>query len=105
MNRIRGNRARIKCVIQDMARVLAAALAAMIAWWDLADALTPSAVLIAAAALAVAGLIVLTVHHAPTAIAADTPVRAAALRDRAGRSALVRLRDPDAPGRPRVRAP
>jgi hypothetical protein len=87
-----------------MARVLAAIVAAMIAWWDLADASTPSAVLIAAA-LAVAGLIVLAAHRAPAAVAADAPLRAATLRDRAGRSALVRLRDPDAPGRPRVRAP
>jgi hypothetical protein len=87
-----------------MVRVLAAAVAAMIAWWDLTDALSPS-VLVAAATLAVAGLIVLVACRAPAAVAADAPVRAAVLRDRAGRSALVRLRDPDAPGRPRVRAP
>ncbi|GAA4601408.1 hypothetical protein GCM10023195_03550 [Actinoallomurus liliacearum] len=88
-----------------MVRVLAAAVAAMIAWWDLTDALTPSVVFAAAAALAVAGLIVLVAGRAPVAVAAGPRVRAAALRDRAGRSALVRLRDPDAPGRPRVRAP
>ncbi|MCO6007847.1 DUF6412 domain-containing protein [Actinoallomurus purpureus] len=88
-----------------MVRVLTAAIAAMIAWWDLAAAITPSAVLLAAATLAVAGLITLVACRAPVAVAAGRPVRAAALRDRAGRSALVRLRDPDAPGRPRVRAP
>ncbi|MCO5974312.1 DUF6412 domain-containing protein [Actinoallomurus soli] len=85
--------------------MLAAVVAAMIAWWDLTDAPASSAVLVVAATLAVAGLIVLVAHRVPVILTAGPPIRAAALRERAGRSALLRLRDPDAPGRPRVRAP
>jgi hypothetical protein len=88
-----------------MARMLAVVAAAMVAWWDLTDAPASSALFAVAAALAVAGLIVLVAPHLPAALTADPPLRAATLRARAGRSALVRLRDPGAPGRPRVRAP
>lgn len=88
-----------------MARLLAAFVAALIAWWDLTDAPASSALFLAAAALAVTGLIVLVALRLPVTLTAGPPVRAAALRDRAGRSALIRLRDPGAPGRPRVRAP
>ncbi len=79
-------------------------LAVLITAWQLADAVTPSGVLLAAAVLAV-GLAVLTVRR--TRLVAVTPVAegSAALRSRAGRTVVLRLLDPDAAGRPRPRAP
>jgi predicted permease len=87
-----------------MARVLAASVAMLLAAWQLPDALTSSAVLLAAAALAV-GLVVLTVRLAPAYVFAEAPGRGVALRSRASRTIFLRLRDPDAAGRPRPRAP
>jgi hypothetical protein len=88
-----------------MTRILAVAVTVLIAGWNAADALTPSGVLLAAAALAVAGLVILAARHPAVHPAPDTPTRSAALRERAGRAVFIRLCDPDAAGRPRPRAP
>jgi hypothetical protein len=59
------------------------------------------------AALAVAGLaavaVVVLVQLVPGA--APAQVRTVGLRERSRQAAFLRLRDPDAPGRPRPRAP
>jgi hypothetical protein len=88
-----------------MTRVLAAAVAVLVAGWHVADALTPSQVMLAAATLAVAGLVVLVARRPAAYLSSQAPLRALALRERAGRTIFLRLRDPDAPGRPRPRAP
>ncbi len=91
--------------LTTVTRVLAVAVAALITCWQLADALTPSAVLLAAA-LAVAGLVVALLATRPASPATDaSPMRAADLRARARSSSLARLRDPAAAGRPHPRAP
>ena len=88
-----------------MTRILAVTVTALIAGWNAADALTPSAVLLAAAALAVAGLVVLAARRPAASVAPDVLAGHASLRERAGRPAFIRSRDPDAAGRPRPRAP
>ena len=88
-----------------MTRVPAVAVTALIAGWNAAGALTPSAVLLAAAALAVAGLVIVAARHRPVRPAPETAGGSAALRERAGRAVFVRLCDPGAAGRPRPRAP
>ena len=87
-----------------MTRILAAGVAALIASWTVVEALTPSAVLLAAAALAVAGLVALAARRPPVSAGVEAPARSAAAL-RAGHGPFVRLRDPDAAGRPRPRAP
>jgi hypothetical protein len=86
-----------------MTRILAVTVTALIASWTAADALTPSAVLLAAAALAVAGLVILAARRPAVGVATDAP--AGHTSERAGRTIFIRLRDPDAAGRPRPRAP
>ena len=86
-------------------RIPAVAVAVLIAGWNAADAFTPSAVLLAAAALAVAGLVILAARRPPAHLPADAPARSAALRERDGQATFIRSRDPDAAGRPRPRAP
>jgi hypothetical protein len=86
-----------------MTRILAVTVAALIASWNAADALTPSAVLLAAAALAVAGLVILAARRPAASVASDVP--AGRVSEHAGRTIFIRLRDPDAAGRPRPRAP
>ncbi|MCE7002710.1 DUF6412 domain-containing protein [Kibdelosporangium philippinense] len=54
-------------------------------------------------AAVIAGVAVLTRIGVPTA--APARVRAISLRERARQSVFLRLRDPDAAGRPRPRAP
>lgn len=88
-----------------MARTLALTVTALVATWHLADALTPSGVLLAAATLAVAGLVILIARRPVVVGHAETPARTLALRERAARTTFLRLRDPDAAGRPRPRAP
>jgi hypothetical protein len=51
----------------------------------------------------IAGLAILLSIGVPTAVPAR--VRAISLRERARKSVFLRLRDPDASGRPRPRAP
>jgi hypothetical protein len=87
-----------------MTRIPAVAAAVLIAGWNAADAVTPSAVLLAAAALAVAGLVMLAARRPAAPQPPDAPARVA-LRERAGQATFVRSRDPDAAGRPRPRAP
>ncbi|GAB2830949.1 hypothetical protein GCM10027176_39150 [Actinoallomurus bryophytorum] len=88
-----------------MTRILAVTVTALIASWNAADALTPSTVLLAAAALAVAGLVILAARRPAASVAPGVPAGHASLRERAGRTVFIRLRDPDAAGRPRPRAP
>jgi hypothetical protein len=88
-----------------MTRILAVAVTVLIAGWNAADALTPSGVLLAAAALAVAGLVVLAARRPVVRPVPDARRRALSLRERAVHAAFIRLRDPDAAGRPRPRAP
>jgi hypothetical protein len=88
-----------------MTRILAVTVAALIAGWSAADALTPSGVLLAAAALAVAGLVILAVRRPAAHLAPDSQTRSLTLRERAGQTIFIRLRDPGAAGRPRPRAP
>jgi hypothetical protein len=88
-----------------MTRILALAVTVLIAGWDVADAFTPSGVLIAAAALAVAGLVLLAARRTAVRRAPEGPAWSPALRSRARRTTIVRLLDPDAAGRPRTRAP
>jgi hypothetical protein len=88
-----------------MTRILAVAVTALIAGWNAADALTPSAILLAAAALAVAGLVILAARRPAVHLAPETGTRSTALRERASRAVFIRLRDPDGAGRPRPRAP
>jgi hypothetical protein len=80
-------------------------VAALVAAWQLADALAPTAVLLAVATLAVAGLVALVARRPATVTGAGGPAHALALRERASRTTFLRLRDPDAAGRPRPRAP
>ncbi len=87
-----------------MARILAASVAVLIAAWQLSDALTPSGVLLVAAALAVAGIAILIARRPAARASAKTLAGPLALRDRV-RGLVVRLLDPGAPGRPRPRAP
>ncbi|MDN3355319.1 DUF6412 domain-containing protein [Actinomadura sp. DC4] len=84
-----------------MTRILAVAVTALIAGWTAADALTPSAFLLAAAALAVAALVVLAARR-PDVISL-TSARSAVVD--ASRAVVIRLCDPGAAGRPRPRAP
>jgi hypothetical protein len=88
-----------------MTRILAVTVTVLVAGWNAADALTPSAVLLAAAALAVAALVILAVRHPAVHLTPEDQAPSAALRERAGRAVFVRLRDPGAAGRPRPRAP
>jgi hypothetical protein len=88
-----------------MTRILAVIVTALIASWNAADALTPSGVLLAAAALAVAGLVVLAARRPAANVAPDAAAGHASLRERVGRTVFSRLCDPDAAGRPRPRAP
>ena len=61
------------------------------------------------AAIAVTGLLVVVLVHQAANLAdpatSPTRARAIALRERARKTAFLRLRDPDAPGRTRSRAP
>ncbi|GLY76453.1 DUF6412 domain-containing protein [Actinoallomurus iriomotensis] len=88
-----------------MTRILAVAVTVLVAGWDVADALTPSGVLLAAAALAVAGLVLLAARRPAVRFAAEGAGPSPAMRSRARRTAIVRLCDPNAAGRPRPRAP
>ena len=88
-----------------MTRISAVAVTALIASWNAADALTPSAVLLAAAALAVAGLVILAARRPAASVGPDAPAGSVSLRARAGRTVLIRSSDPGAAGRPRPRAP
>jgi hypothetical protein len=88
-----------------MTRILAVAVAVLIAGWNAADAVTPSAVLLAAAALAVAGLVILAARRPAAHLPPDAPARSVALRERAAQATCVRSCDPGAAGRPRPRAP
>jgi hypothetical protein len=83
----------------------AVAVTVLIAGRHLADMCGPSSLLLAAAALAVAGLVVLAARRVAERPAPDAPACRLALRDRAARAILVRLCDPGAAGRPRPRAP
>lgn len=85
-----------------MTRTLAVAVTVLIAGWTAADALTPSGVLLAAAALAVAGLALLAARPVRTA-AAHSPAPPPA--SRGDHTLVIRHRDPSAAGRPRPRAP
>ncbi len=75
--------------------------------WALTAFLASPAIFLALATIA--GLLALGVRTAIAARRQHTPsatgVRAIALRSRARRSVFLRLRDPDAAGRPRPRAP
>lgn len=85
-----------------MTRTPAVAVTVLIAGWTAADALTPSGLLLAAAALAVAGLALLTTRrHARTAACSPAPPPAS----RGEHTLVIRHRDPSAAGRPRPRAP
>ncbi|MEJ2856463.1 MULTISPECIES: DUF6412 domain-containing protein [unclassified Saccharothrix] len=57
------------------------------------------------AAIAAVAVVVLLLTAAPDVQAAPAWVRSLSLRDKALRTAFLRLRDPDAAGRPRPRAP
>ncbi|GGS46998.1 MULTISPECIES: DUF6412 domain-containing protein [Actinokineospora] len=57
------------------------------------------------AAVAAVALIVLLVSVAPLPTACPSWARSLSLRERSQRTAFLRLRDPDAAGRPRPRAP
>ncbi|MGW5055312.1 DUF6412 domain-containing protein [Actinokineospora sp. NPDC004072] len=57
------------------------------------------------AAVAVVAVIALLVGVVPVGPTGPVWVRSLALRNRAQRAAFLRLRDPDAAGRPRPRAP
>ncbi|WP_053736113.1 DUF6412 domain-containing protein [Nocardia sp. NRRL S-836] len=61
---------------------------------------SPTELVAAVTALALALIVVVAL--VPRSVA---PARSLAIRERAGRSAQLRLRDPDAAGRPRPRAP
>ena len=87
--------------LSGVSRILAVAVTALIASWTAADAMTP-AVLLAAAALAVAGLVVLASRHRAVSTSPSPPADARAFPEH---TTLIRLRDPDAAGRPRPRAP
>jgi hypothetical protein len=82
---------------------LAVLLPALFASLPAAGSVNP----LTAAALAVAGLaavaVVVLVQLVPGA--APAQVRTVGLRERSRQAAFLRLRDPDAPGRPRPRAP
>lgn len=78
--------------------------------WSLWDTGTNPAALLGVAAVAVTGLAVLTITRAltvrrPGGGTGPVTARATALRRRAHGMRLPRLRDPDAAGRPRPRAP
>jgi hypothetical protein len=88
-----------------MSRMPAVAAALLIAGWQAVDAMTPSGVLLAAAAVAVAGLVVLAAGRLAARLPPYAAVPSAALRERAGHAPFIRLRDPDDAGRPRPRAP
>ena len=85
--------------LTTVTRVLAVAVAALITCWQLADALTPSAVLLAAAlavaglviaGLVIAGLVIALLATRPASPATDaSPLRAADLRARARSSSLA----------------
>ncbi|KAA2261330.1 hypothetical protein F0L68_17975 [Solihabitans fulvus] len=66
---------------------------------------SPSALLAAATALTVAVAALVLITRPSDDSTAPAGVRAIALRERAHRTAFLRLRDPDAAGRPRPRAP
>ncbi|ALG11229.1 DUF6412 domain-containing protein [Kibdelosporangium phytohabitans] len=67
------------------------------------DTLVPAAL---ATALTAGMALLLTIRVAlPAPTSAPAGVRAVSLRERARRSVCLRLRDPDASGRPRPRAP
>jgi hypothetical protein len=73
-------------------------------WWVLAlSALSPSDVLVVAAVAVVAMAIVFAARALSALPPAPARVRAVPARSRP--SAVVRQLDPDAPGRPRPRAP
>jgi len=59
------------------------------------------------AAMAVAGLLLVVLVHQAANLAkpAGSPAQAISLRERGRKTAFLRLRDPDAPGRTRSRAP
>ncbi|RFS81757.1 hypothetical protein D0T12_31035 [Actinomadura spongiicola] len=62
--------------------------------------------LLALATVAVTGLLILATVRLPTTRHQSTPARVrTTLRDRTLRTAYLPQRDPDAPGRPRPRAP
>ncbi|MFB6723102.1 DUF6412 domain-containing protein [Kribbella sp. NPDC056345] len=82
-----------------MGQLIASALALVIPVLDTASL---AAAVFTAAALLLAVLVVAR-SSAPTP--APLLARAASVRDRAERTAFLRLRDPDAAGRPRPRAP
>jgi hypothetical protein len=72
----------------------------LLAGWNVAETLSPPAIVLA---LVVAGLVVLAARRPVVHTTPDLPAGTPALRERAVLD--VRLRDPDAPGRPRPRAP
>lgn len=57
------------------------------------------------AAVTAAALVVLLLTTAPVVQAAPAWVRSLSIREKSLRAAFLRLRDPDAAGRPRPRAP
>lgn len=63
---------------------------------------TPTEVLAAVTAVA---LVVLLLTAAPAVLATPAWVRSLSIREKSLRAAFLRLRDPDAAGRPRPRAP
>lgn len=65
----------------------------------------PLAVAVAVTATLAILLVAASVHLAPGLAAAPARVRAIALRERARRAVFLRLRDPDAAGHVRARAP
>ena len=73
--------------------------------FSLAGALTPTDLLALAAAVAVALAVVLAARVLGRLPAAPARVPVAPARSRARRAAIPRQLDPDAPGRPRPRAP
>lgn len=82
--------------------VLLPALLALLPAAGSAGALAPLGALTAGLAIAVVAAVVL-VHLVPAATPAQ--VRTVGLRERSWQAAFLRLRDPDAPGRTRPRAP
>ncbi|MEU4390070.1 DUF6412 domain-containing protein [Kribbella sp. NPDC023855] len=82
---------------------------AVAAIWTALPALGPDSGLLAAAVLTAAAVLFAVVQLSSTAphrpLASPLPARASAARANSRRTAYLQLRDPDAAGRPRPRAP